>query len=310
MRILITGGLGHIGSYLISSLGAKNCVEKIVVVDNLFAERYTSMFNLQINSVINFKLLNAGDVLLRNCVREESIDLVIHLAAWTNSSKFLNKSEELFANNLESTKNIVNICSELNIPLIFPSSTSVYAPLKNEVNIAEDYSNFNTTNPYSICKIEEETYIASTPGLAYSILRLGTIFGPSVGMSFHTAVNKFCFQAATGQEVTVWKSAKNQVRPYLALNDLSDAIIHILENRIYDNKVYNLVSINATVDEILNIINKFTQTKVNFVQNELMSEISFSVSSSKFEQTGFNFRGNLEKGIKDTLELFKGRLLD
>jgi nucleoside-diphosphate-sugar epimerase len=310
MRILITGGLGHIGSYLISSLGAKNCVEKIVVVDNLFTERYTSMFNLQINSVINFKLLNAGDVLLRNCVREESIDLVIHLAAWTNSSKFLNKSEELFANNLESTKNIVNICSELNIPLIFPSSTSVYAPLKNEVNIAEDYSNFNTTNPYSICKIEEETYIASTPGLAYSILRLGTIFGPSVGMSFHTAVNKFCFQAATGQEVTVWKSAKNQVRPYLALNDLSDAIIHILENRIYDNKVYNLVSINATVDEILNIINKFTQTKVNFVQNELMSEISFSVSSSKFEQTGFNFRGNLEKGIKDTLELFKGRLLD
>lgn len=310
MRILLTGGLGHIGSFLISSLGVKDYVKKIVVVDNLSTERYTSLFNLQINSLIKLELLDSRDVLLRNCVRKEKIDLVIHLAAWTNSSKFLNKSKELFANNLGSTQNIVNICSELKIPLIFPSSTSVYGPLKDEVNITENYFNFNTKNPYSVCKIAEETYIASKPGLAHNILRLGTIFGPSAGMGFHTAVNKFCFQAATGQDVTVWESAQHQVRPYLALEDLSHAIIHIIENNLYDNRVYNLVSINATVDEILKTIERFTQTRVTFVQNELMSDFSFSVSSAEFEKTGFIFRGNLEKGIKQTIELFKGTFLD
>lgn len=310
MRILLTGGLGHIGSYLISSLGVRDYVEKILVVDNLSTERYSSLFNLQINSLIKLELLDARDVLLKNYIGKEKIDLVIHLAAWTNSNKFLNKSKELFANNLESTQNIVNICTELKIPLIFPSSTSVYGPRKDEVDITENYSNFNTKNPYSICKLEEEAYIASAPGLAHNILRLGTIFGPSAGMGFHTAVNKFCFQAATGQDVTVWESTQHQVRPYLALEDLSHAIIHIIENNLYNNRTYNLVSINTTVDEILNTIDRFTQTKVTIVQNELMSDFSFSVSSAAFEQTGFIFRGSLEKSIKQTIELFEGRFLD
>ena len=51
------------------------------------------------------------------------------------------------------------------------------------------------------------------------ILRLGTIFGVSKGMRFHTAVNKFCYQAAFKKPLTIWKTAYDQKRPYLDLQD-------------------------------------------------------------------------------------------
>ena len=51
------------------------------------------------------------------------------------------------------------------------------------------------------------------------ILRLGTIFGVSRGIRFHTAVNKFCLQSATNKPLTIWKTAMYQKRPYLDIND-------------------------------------------------------------------------------------------
>ena len=61
------------------------------------------------------------------------------------------------------------------------------------------------------------------------VLRLGTIFGPSPGMRFHTAVNKFIFYAVTGRPLTVWSDAVALVRPYLALEDAVAAIEFILD---------------------------------------------------------------------------------
>ena len=58
----------------------------------------------------------------------------------------------------------------------------------------------------------------------YYILRLGTILGFSKGIRFHTAVNKFCFQASLSQELTVWRTVLHQRRPYLILEDFNRAI--------------------------------------------------------------------------------------
>ena len=52
-------------------------------------------------------------------------------------------------------------------------------------------------------------------GLKGVSCRFGTIFGASPGMRFHTAVNKFCWQAVMGQPITVWSTAYDQKRPYL-----------------------------------------------------------------------------------------------
>ena len=63
-------------------------------------------------------------------------------------------------------------------------------------------------------------------GLRFITCRFGTIFGTSIGMRFHTAVNKFCWQAVIGQPITVWRTALHQYRPYLDLKDAVKAIVY------------------------------------------------------------------------------------
>ena len=58
-----------------------------------------------------------------------------------------------------------------------------------------------------------------TKSLKYNTFRFGTIAGVSKGIRFHTAVNKFCFNAALDKDINVYKTALNQYRPYLTLRD-------------------------------------------------------------------------------------------
>ena len=112
---------------------------------------------------------------------------------------------------------------------VFPSSTSVYG-VSADVVFEDDDQYLNPQSPYAESKLAIEETIQQRLGESckYLILRLGTIFGPSPGMRFHTAVNKFCYQAALGQPLTVWKDNYDKVRPYLGINDACCAIDHFL----------------------------------------------------------------------------------
>ena len=67
-------------------------------------------------------------------------------------------------------------------------------------------NNLFAQSPYARTKINEERYIKKNLK-KYIILRLGTIVGVSEGMRFHTAVNKFCYQASLNQPLTIWKNS-------------------------------------------------------------------------------------------------------
>src|SRR6201999_1435543 len=84
--------------------------------------------------------------------------------------------------------------------------------------------------------------------------RFGTIFGTSVGMRFHTAVNKFCWQAVMGQPLTVWRTAYNQRRAYLDLSDAVRAIAFFIEKNLFDGRIYNVVTTNSTVGDVVEAI--------------------------------------------------------
>ena len=94
------------------------------------------------------------------------------------------------------------------------------------------------------------------------IFRFGTIYGPSEGMRFHTAVNKFCWQAAMGQPITVWKSAYEQSRPYLDLNDASRAILHSMTLLNFNGDIFNIWLLEVIPD------------KINVIKNRIKKRIS------------------------------------
>jgi nucleoside-diphosphate-sugar epimerase len=126
-------------------------------------------------------------------------------------------------------------------------------------------------------------------------------------MRFHTAVNKLCWQAVMGQPLTVWKTALHQNRPYLDLIDAVNVIRFIIQKKLYDGRVYNVVTTNSSVSNIVDIIAKHVaDISVQYVDSEIMNQLSYHVSNKRFSELGFNFEGDLERGIGKTVDLLKG----
>jgi UDP-glucose 4-epimerase len=299
-RIIVTGGLGHIGSGLIRHLLARDY--EVICIDNLLTQRVSSLRGLVGNRSFQFIDLDiaAKNLLLSKVLDGRKIDCIVHLAAITNAEASHDKAEEVHNNNYNSTKNIVNFCQESNTKLIFPSSTSVYGSADAEV-FEDDPSVLKPQSPYAESKVNEEELIINSLGKNFNILRLGTIFGASPGMRFHTAVNKFCWQASLGQPISVWKTAMNQYRPYLALSDAFRAIDFFIENN-HEGAVFNVLTQNYTVHDILEAIKEFSEIEIEFVESKIMNQLSYFVSNDKITSLGFDFQGNLQEAIKETMD--------
>ena len=125
-------------------------------------------------------------------------------------------------------------------------------------------------------------------------------------MRFHTSVNKFCWQAVMGQRLSVWRTAYEQKRPYLDLSDAVRAITFIIENDLFDGQIYNVLTLNATVREIVEVIRGFVpETDLSFVDSPIMNQLSYEVSSQRFLDRGFRFSGDIGRGIGGTIALLR-----
>ncbi len=303
MKIIITGALGHIGSYLVRNLFSSVKADLCILADNFSSERYCSLYNLRKNN-LKFHEIN----LANEEIPFKKADVIIHLAAKTNAAQSAKFKKEFFSNNFQSTKNVVNYCINNNTKLIFASTTSVYGPQKNTVDENCGIKDLNPQSPYAKVKLKEENYIKNQLSKirnSFLILRLGTVYGYSQGMRFHTAVNKFCLQAALGKPLTIWKTAYNQVRPYLGLDDLNRTLQYILKENLFNNETYNIVSSNLTVKQVVKLIEENIMIKKHFVEHEIMNQLSYNVLNYKFQNTGFKFKSNISKSIKEILSNLK-----
>ena len=305
-KILITGPLGHIGSKLIHNLKPGD-YEEVIMIDNLSTQRYSSLFNLPKGVRYSFYEENILEADLRSLFR--NIDKVIHLAAITDATSSFERKDEVEEVNYLGTKKVVEACMAEGCKLIFPSTTSVYGTQKELVDEDCEKSELQPQSPYAETKLKSEEFISrmvSKGKIEASIVRLGTIFGTSKGMRFHTAINKFCWQAVLGQPLTVWKTALNQKRPYLGINDAVNSIKFFINKEIFQGDIFNVVTSNYTVQEVIDSIKKYVkEVKINLVETQIMNQLSYEVSTKKLESLGFTFQDDLEAGIKETITLLK-----
>lgn len=308
MKIVVTGAIGHIGSYIVRDLGIQFPESDIVMIDNMMTQRYPSLFNLP--TVGNYRFIE-GDVNNMNLTTIFSgANVVIHLAAITDAAGSFDRAEELENNNYQSTVQVAEACMKVNASLIALSSTSVYGTQKDVVDEDCSEEELQPQSPYATTKLKEEEFVNKLckEGKLKAIhCRFGTIFGASPGMRFHTAVNKFCWQAAMGQPISVWSTAYDQKRPYLDLLDASRAIELIIKNNIFDGRTYNVLTNNSTVREVVDVIREFVpDLKVEFVDNRIMNQLSYEVLDNRFRSHGFTPAGSLRRGIGETISLLKG----
>lgn len=308
MKLVVTGALGHIGSRLIRELADAWPGAEIVLLDNLATERYASLYDLPASARYQFI---EGDVLTADLARIfADADTVIHLAALTNTIR-ADIRDRMQRVNVEGTARVARACATLGVGLLFPSTTSVYGVPHGVVNedcLPED---LRPQSPYASWKLHSEELLrrlGHEEGLRFVIFRMGTIFGPSIGMRFHTAVNQFCWRATTGQPIEVWKTASHQFRPYLDLSDAVDAMIFMVRRRQFDRRVYNVLTLNATVAHVVEVLASFVpDVRIDYVESPLMNTLSYCVDGQRLAQLGFECRGGLERGIGETIAMLTGR---
>lgn len=301
MNILITGALGHIGSYFFQKIKELPGVENVYILDANFNNNLNILFNYKINNCYLF----IENILKFDFYKNiKKINYIIHLASHTNAENSLHEKNYYFLNNYNSFKKICEIAKKYNSKLIHVSSTSVYG--KSDGIIDENCLKkfLKPQSPYAVIKLKEEDFLRKN-NIDYVTLRFGTISGVSFGMRFHTAVNKFCLNAMLGKEIPVWRTALNQLRPYLSLKDAFRVVKYVINQNLFDKGIYNVLTSNLTVQNICDYITKYSskKIKIKFVNSEIMNQLSYEVSVEKIKKKGFLFTGSIEKDIKETINL-------
>ncbi len=299
MNIIISGSFGHIGSFLIKKFQNDKKIKNILLIDNFSTQRFSSYLKLDKEK---FQLIDEDLSKMNLNKIKKKYHIFIHLAAITNATESFKIKKKLKINNFGCTKKVVKFCKLNNIKLIFPSSTSVYGEKFKIINSKNNMKSLFAQSPYAECKITEERYIKQNLK-KFVILRLGTIVGKSEGIRFHTAVNKFCYQASLGYPITIWKKFYKKKRPYLNLRDCYKVINFMIFNNIFNKTTLDVVTKNYTVKEIVNIISKFINLKKKFVNTKILNQNSYEVISDLLIKKGMRFSKSIDKEVEETLKI-------
>jgi nucleoside-diphosphate-sugar epimerase len=304
MKLIITGSCGHIGSYLAEKIYLIPKIKEVILIDNLSSNRYVSLFNL--NKKTNYKFFQIDLSKKKSLEKFKDVSYLIHCASMTNAEKSFSVEKEMFRNNLDCMKNVIDYCVRNKVKLIHLSSTSVYGKQAEIVDEKCEKKYLKPQSPYAKIKLIEENMLKKNNKIQYNTFRLGTIAGYSKGMRFHTAVNKFCLNAAFNEKIAVYKTAMNQYRPYLSIRDSFKLFKFCIEKNFFKNDIFNALSGNFTVKQIISKIKKRkNNVTVKLVNTKIMNQLSYHVDDSKIRKYGLRLKCELQKDIDDTLKLFK-----
>ena len=305
-KLLVTGALGHIGSRFIHGLTPGDFSE-VVLVDNFATQRYCSLFDLPAGVPFRFVEADVCNADLNRLVA--GMDAVIHLAAITDAAGSFDRQAQVERVNFDGTERVARACAAAKARLVFPSSTSVYGSAEEVVDEDCPIDELKPQSPYADSKLRAERLLSElgrTEGLRFISCRFGTIYGVSPGMRFHTAVNKFAWQACMGQPLSVWRTALHQRRPYLDLGDAVRALNFILREDLFDRRIYNVLTENLTVNDIVEELKKLVpDVKVSFVDTQIMNQLSYQVANERFRVRGFEFTGSYGKALAQTVQMLR-----
>lgn len=305
-KILIVGGAGFIGTVLASKLLKKNY--HVTILDKLIYDHKIIQKNFSNKKNLNFILGDICDLNTQIKVIKE-IDTVVYLAEIVGDPACSAKPEDALKTNYLSVLSFANLCSHLAIEkFIYTSSCSVYGLDKNN-KLLNEKSNLNPVSHYARIKIMSEKALLSSANNNFkpTILRLGTVFGPSKRMRFDLVVNTMSKFAYFDKKIDI--HGGNQWRPNIHVEDVADGIISIIKAKKRDvgNQIFNLSNdkLNLQIIQIAKKVKSvFKNAKLNVIKTSADPR-NYKVTSKKIKnKIGFVAKKNIENGLKEIRNIF------
>ena len=298
-KILITGGLGYIGSKLIRLLMDLNY--SITVLDN-------KIFNQEVLvDIINNKKINLvlDDVRNKNIYDKliKSNDIIIPLAGLVGApicSKYPKLAEDV---NLNAIRFLMSKISK-DQKIIFPVTNSGYGVGKPG-EYCDENSELKPISVYGKTKVEAEKHVRSFENSV--CFRLATVFGVSDRVRTDLLVNDFTYIAHTKRFIKLFQPHFR--RNYVHVEDVARCMIYALENfEKLKNEVYNfgLSTANLTKEQLC----KKIQEHIKDFRYEISEDgedpdkRDYFVSNEKLEKKGFKATISLDYGIKELIKVY------
>lgn len=297
MRVVVTGGAGFIGSYVISRLVGMGC--EVLVVDNLVS-------GSQDNLCQGVRLVEA-DVRqdLTEAFRDFGPSVVVHLAAQTSVSVSMAEPHEDMAVNIQGCASVVESAARARVrKIVAVSSAAVYGHAEY-IPINESTPTV-PISPYGVSKLAGELYVrilGERLGVASTILRLSNVYGPRQRILGEGAVIPVFIDHLIGSQTPVIHGDGNQIRDFLFVEDAARAITDAMTRA--DGLVLNVssgegVSVNQLWEEMTRLVGNALPVRHG---ERRAGDIESSVLSHDRARTELNWEPlySLPKGLERTI---------
>ena len=304
MKILVTGGLGFIGSnfvrWMIEEAGAN--IDDIVVVDAL---KYGSNENNLGDLDCKFVKGNICDYeLIAELVK--NVDAIVNFAAETHVDRSISNPYAFIESNVIGTYTLLEAMRKANpeAKLVHVSTDEVYGDIEKGSFKEEDM--LRPSSPYSASKASADMLVLAyvrTFGLNAVITRCTNNYGR---YQFpEKLIPKAIIRAKMDKKIPIYGTGEN-VRDWIFVEDHCEAINLVLEKG-EKGEIYNISSGEEknnleVVNELLDIMGKKDLTE--FVEDRPGHDIRYSLDSSKIRSLGWKPKHGFQEGLKETFEWY------
>jgi nucleoside-diphosphate-sugar epimerase len=298
-RVLVTGGLGYIGSILCEQLLAAGY--RVTALDNVMYGQEQGLYHLCANDRFDF---------IRGDVRDEAVmrpavaaaDVVVHLAAVVGMPACQRDPALATGVNLESVRLLDRLRSP-NQLVIYPNTNSGYGATSGKAFCTED-SPLDPISLYGRTKCEAERVLLNRPNTV--ALRLATVFGMSPRMRLDLLVNHFVYAAVTDGYIVLFE--KDFKRNFVHVRDVADCMRYAIEHpKGMAGRPFNLGLDEANISKeelALKVQQAVPRFYLHFAPiGQDPDKRNYIVSNQRLRDAGFVARRTLEGGIR---ELIKG----
>ena len=299
-NIVITGGLGYIGTELCKIYSGFSWNHKITVIDNRFvSERVNQLRNWNMNFV-------HGDILDKNLIYKycHDADVVHHLAGITDvprvkSESNIDHDKKIKSVAEEGTQNILDSITN-KCKIIMPSSHVVFEGMKNVKNDIAENEETCPVLSYGMSKDFNEKQLKSS-GKNYIILRLGSVYGYSTDTARIDIMPNFFSKITSQNGALKLFAGGRQVKSLVPLIDVARCFKYMEEREDISSDIFNLAKDTVTVKKVAEICKKYNEKIILKETNDEIPNLGFSLSNKKILKTGFKFLYSLDESIKEMI---------
>jgi len=299
MRFIVTGGAGFIGSNIVKLLVQKKY--DVTVIDNLHTGNKKNLESV-------YHKIDFYEVDIRNKKDLEEIihdcDGIFHQAALTIVPESFEIPDEYHDVNVEGTKNIFQIAENIDVKVVYASSSSVYGNVE-KIPISEN-SPKNPINPYGKTKLDAEILAEKffSNGTQIIGLRYFNVYGIGQTGSYAGVITKF-MNALSSKKPPIIFGTGSQIRDFIFVKDVAQANLSVMNSTLKSGFLNVGTGKTISIDELAKLmINLYDLNFLPEYHNSLPGDVQHSQANTTqiYNSSGWKYETELLDGLKSIIK--------